>query len=100
MAAAARNVASAPKTRTNAQPAEDRLADQARGGPRSDDHPERLELHAMRGEVQRHDREQRPEAEPHDQLRREEREDRLPATGPGDDPGEDLARMDAHRPPS
>ena len=54
----------------------------------------------MRGEVQRHDREQRPEAEPHDQLRREEREDRLPATGPGDDPGEDLARMDAHRPPS
>ena len=59
-------------------PAEDRLADEPGGGPRGDDQAERREVHALVAEVERHDREQGPEAEPHDELRDEDREDRRP----------------------
>ena len=52
------------------EPAEDRLADEPRGGPCGDDHARASDVDAVLGEVDRQDREQRPEADPDGQPRR------------------------------
>ena len=65
------------------EPAEDRLADESGGGPRRDDDAEERQVDALIGEVQRQDGQQRPEAEPHDELGEQQREDPAPAVEPG-----------------
>ena len=61
------------------QPAEERLADEPGGRPRRDDDAEQREIDALLGEVERQDRQQRPEPEPHDELGEQQRDDVAPA---------------------
>ena len=68
------------------QVAEDRLSHQPRGRPGGDDETEQRQVHALLGEVERQDREQRAEPEPHDELGEEQRDDVAPAVEPGPDP--------------
>ena len=65
------------------KPAEDRLADESGGGPRRDDDAEQRQVDALIGEVQRQDGQQRSEAEPHDELGEQQRQDPAPAVEPG-----------------
>ena len=55
------------------QPAEDRLADETGGRPGGDDEAERGQVDALLGEVQRQDRQQAAEPQPHDELGGEQR---------------------------
>ena len=64
------------------EPAEDRLADEAGRRPGGDDDPEEREVDALLREVQGQDRQQRPEAEPDDELGEQQRDDVAPALGP------------------
>ena len=57
------------------EPAEDRLADEPGSRPRRDDDAEQRQVDALLGEVDRQDRQQRTEPEPHDELAGEERDD-------------------------
>ena len=61
--------------------------DEPRGRPCRDDQPERREVEALLGEVQRQHREEPAEPEPHDELGHQERQDVAPAVEPGRDPG-------------
>src|SRR6185503_12098404 len=65
------------------EPAEDRLADESGRRPRRDHQTERAEVDPLLREVDRQDGQQPPEAEPHDELGDEQREDRAPAVDPG-----------------
>ena len=67
------------------EPPEDRLADEAGCRPRGDDDAQGPEIDAVLGEVEGHDRQQRAEAEPDDELGDEEREDRRPGRQPRSD---------------
>ena len=64
------------------QPAEDRFADEARRRPGRDDEAQRREVDALLGEVERQDGQQPAEAEPHDELGDEERQDAAPLVEP------------------
>jgi hypothetical protein len=68
--------------------AEERLREQPRRGPGGDDDPEQGDVDAVLGEVERHDREERPEPRPEDELGGEERQDAAPAGKPGRDSAE------------
>ena len=65
------------------QPTEERFADQASGRPCRDHDTQGGQVHAVLGEVDRQDREQRTEAEPDGGLGEEERQDRPPLGQPG-----------------
>ena len=73
------------------QPPECRFAHEPRRRPGGDDQPERRQVDALLLEVERQDREQRAEPEPHDELGGEQRDDRAPAIEPrrgsGREPG-------------
>ena len=64
------------------QPAECRFAHETRRRPGGDHQPERRQVDALLLEVERQDREQRAEPEPHDELGSEQRDDRAPAIEP------------------
>ncbi len=65
------------------EPAEDGLADEPGGRPGGDHQPERGEIDALLGEIERQDRQEAAEAEPHDELGEQERRDAAPARTPG-----------------
>ena len=78
------------------QPAEDRFADEPGRRPGRDDEAEEGEVHALFGEVDGQDRQERAEAEPDDELGQEERDDVAPALGPGGETPD--GRRVRHRP--
>ncbi len=82
------------------QPAEERLRDEARGRPRGDDEAERHRVHAVVAHVERQDRDDRTEADPHDRLGGEEREDGPPAGEERTDPAAARRSLGHRAPPS
>ena len=65
------------------EPAEDRLADETRGGPCGDDDAKGRKVDPLLREVERQDREQAPEPQPDHELGDEERRDATPSFEPG-----------------
>ena len=68
-------------------PAEDRFADEPGGRPGRDDEAERGQVDALLREVDRQDREQATEPEPHDEFGHEQRGDGTPLVEPGSETG-------------
>ena len=75
------------------EPAEDRLAHEPRGRPGSDDPAQRRDVDSLLAQVERHDREERAEAQPEDRLGEQDGEDRKP---PGEPPAETPGAGVAH----